>query len=148
MNQSSITHATHERRKHHPHTSSHLHQRTAIQPRLAGNPLPSEIRGRPKDGLTQSQHLWPIHLHGERPSSPSTSTTSSPSSTMTSPFQFPFPFPENPVPNDRSDFNFRRQPMERNGSNFDHGQRQAAVLDGCPPPPTNGPDQQATETGR
>ena len=43
-----------------------------------------------------------------RPSSPATSTTSttsSSSSTMTSPFQFPFP--QNPVPDDRPEFNFK-----------------------------------------
>ena len=48
----------------------------------------------------------PYTFAPNRPLSPTASTTSSSSSTMTSPFQFPFP--DNPVPNDRQDFNFRR----------------------------------------
>jgi len=59
-----------------------------------------------------------------RPLSPSASTTSSSSSTMTSPFQFPFP--ENPVPNDRSDFNFRRH--STNGAELTLHGRTAHIL--------------------
>ena len=87
--------------------------------------------------------------HNHRPLSPTASTTSSSSSTMTSPFQFPFP--ENPVPNDRADFNFRRHSTNGAELTLHGGTAHISVMNNnderyrmaAPRRPTNGPDPQA-----
>ena len=149
MNQSSITHAD----PMNAGSTTPTHSPAFVEG-TASNLTSPEIPYLPryvedqKMGLPNLDTSAPYTFTSNRPLSPSASTTSSSSSTMTSPFQFPFP--ENPVPNDRSDFNFRRHSTNGAELTLHGGTAHISVMGNderyrmaTQRRPTNGPDPQA-----
>jgi len=149
MNQSSITHAD----PMNAGSTTPTHSPTFVEgpPSNLTSPeipyLPRYVEDQ-KMGLSNLDTSATYTFASNRPLSPSASTTSSSSSTMTSPFQFPFP--ENPVPNDRSDFNFRRHSTNGAELTLHGGTAHISVMGNderyrmaAPRRPTNGPDPQA-----